>query len=117
MTVPTGCNVILDADIELNLLSVKGVLTIKDENRVLAAKLIFVQGTLQAGTEATPFASTLNIKLLGAKSDATHIISPVTGWGKAVVVTGKFLLYGKTPTTANTKLTAIAAVDATTITV
>ena len=117
VTVPTGCNVILDADIELNLLGVDGTLTIKDENRVLAAKLIWVQGTLQAGTEATPFANNLNIKLLGAKGDETHVLNPVTGWGKAVIVTGKFLLYGKTPTTVSTKLTAIAAAGATTITV
>ena len=117
VTVPVGCSVILDADVELNLLRVDGTLTIKDENRVLAAKLIWVQGTLQAGSETTAFANNLNIKLLGGKTDVTHTITPITGWGKAVVVTGKFLLYGKAPTTANTKLTANAAAGATTITV
>ena len=108
----------MDVDVEnLNVLMIDGVLTVKDENRILSAKFIWVKGTLQAGTKEQAFQNNFSIKLLGARLDPTFVVDQNIGWSKSLVVTGQLYLYGITPTTTYTKLTSNANVGDTTINV
>jgi len=118
VTIPFNCRVVMDVDVEnLNNLIIEGTLTIKDENRVLSAKFIWVKGLLQAGAQLQPFQSNLMIRLLGARTDSVYTIDSTIAWSKSMVVTGRLELYGKTPVTPETKLTTVAAIGDTTINV
>lgn len=55
------------------------------------------------------------IRLLGNVTDPRYVVDSRIVWGKSLVVTGKLELYGKSPTTTQTRLTAVAAQGDTTL--
>lgn len=96
-----GMNVILDIETpQLNLLTINGKLSFLDgvDPIHLHAKQIYVRsGTLEIGTEESPYQGSAQITLYGSRHEQTEIMSGsvITG-NKVIYNTGTVSMHGKT---------------------
>jgi hypothetical protein len=72
---------------------------------------------LSAGEAGSPFTNNLNIKLNGLRNDSGYVFDPSLEGNKIFVVTGTLALYGTSPSTVSTTLTASAFPGDTSLTV
>jgi hypothetical protein len=120
VTIPYEWNLVMDVNPpKLNYLEVNGILNFDDSRaNVLEAKYIWVRnGKMVAGSQDSPFMNDLNIILNGEKDERTFVIDPATSGNKMLAVSGGLELYGNHPATIWTRLTSMAQVGATQITV
>lgn len=120
VTVPFEWKVYMDIDPpQFYYLEVNGLLIFNQtKDSKLEAKNIWVKnGRIIIGSEAEPFTHKAEIILHGEKDDPYVTLDPDASGNKMLAVTGGLFFYGKVPATVWTRLTAIATVGATSITV
>jgi hypothetical protein len=119
VTVNGNWTIIMDMDpAPIKYLTIDGDVFVGDRNTVISAEAIFIRaGSFNAGNASSPFNYTLTITINGNKSDQSFVIDPSIAANKYMVVTGTLSLYGPTPSTIWTRLTAKAAAGDTTISV
>jgi hypothetical protein len=100
-------------------MTIDGAVIIEDvANRNITCNSIWIRaGSLTAGSAATPFTHNITIQLNGNKSDPGYVIDAGYEGSKFLVVTGGLNLYGVSPATVATKLTATAVPGDTTFSV
>lgn len=88
--IPAGSTAFIDRDFNLNQLTVNGTLLCGSKNYNLVAATILVSGSLECGTEDSPFTGQLSIGLKSAGSISVNY--------RALIVTGKLKLFGQVKT-------------------
>ena len=84
----------------------------------IVAEHIWVRGgSIQAGNSTNPHPNSLIIEIIGNKTDEGYALFPDLGGTKLFVIHGKLALYGPSPATTWTKMSAFAKAKSTQITV
>ena len=120
MFIPYAWRLKLDTAVPiLNELTIDGELHFEDTaDRTLEAYKIWVRvGDVFVGDDGYPFTHQAKIILHGSKDDDHLVVDPGESGNKMLAVTGGLNMFGVPPGTIWTKLTAMASVGATTISV
>jgi len=119
VTVNGNWTIIMDVDpAPIKVLQIDGDVIISDRNTAITAEYIWIRaGSLNAGNASSPFNSSVTITLNGLRNSTSLVIDEMLAGNKFMVVTGALNLYGQTPGTVWTRLTAKAAAGAQSITV
>jgi hypothetical protein len=111
VTLNGNWTVVLDVDpAPLDFLIVDGTIFADDTRNVnLIANSIHIRyGNISAGSASTPFLHNFTIQLNGLQTSLGYTIDSVIAANKFLVVTGSLNLYGNTPGTVTTYLSASA---------
>jgi len=114
VVIPEGSTIILDEHSpELGGLTINGVLIFADQDINLTSDWILVHGTLQIGTEETPYSNNALIILTGDDTEEN-----IMGMGTRgiMVMGGNLEIHGTPPSTLWTKINAHGEVGATSLT-
>lgn len=120
VTVNGNWTIIMNVDpATCEFMQIDGDVIIEDlENRHIECDSIWIRaGSLKAGTASSPLTHRLTIQINGNKNDSGYVFDRLLVGNKMFVVTGVLSLFGISPSTVATKLTASAFMGDTTITV
>ena len=99
VSIPAHKTVVLDTDVNLTGLRIKGTVLCGSDSVALKARWIIVEGTFRCGTHGAPFTKRLTVTLTGNGS------KDINGFGDKYIVVpsgGRFELHGKPETTWTT---------------